>query len=371
MSDLRLGVRWPRGPFTLDVEVTLPGRGVSALFGPSGCGKTTLLRCLAGLERAPGAEVVFQGQCWQSPDGRTFVPPEARGIGYVFQGAPLFNHLSVRGNLAFAWRRAPTDRREASLDRLVALFDLAALLPRMPAGLSGGERQRVALARALLAAPSLLLLDEPLAALDHARRDELLPYLDRARAELAIPAVFVSHAIDEVARLCDHLVLLDRGTVTARGPLDEVLVRFDVAQALRDEAGAVLHGTVLDYDSRSLLTRVAIAGGELRLPGPHGPPGTPLRCRVPARDVSLALAAAADTSILNLLPATVVAVNADAVGQVLVQIGLTGGPLLLARVSQWSAAHLQLQPGTAVVAQVKAVAMAGGFGLAVERPAAA
>lgn len=356
MSPIEARLQVARQGFALDVDLRLPGQGVTALFGPSGSGKTTLLRCLAGLERAPRGRVVVAGAVWQ--DEGTFLPPHRRGVGYVFQEASLFSHLSVRGNLEFGWKRIPATERPVPFDGVVDLLDLRGLLDRRPHGLSGGERQRVALARALLSSPRLLLLDEPLAALDLARKADLLPYLERLHAELAVPAVYVSHAADEVARLADHLVLLERGRVQASGPLLDLLPRLDLALGLRDEAGVVVLAKVAAHDDAYDLTRLDFSGGSLQVPGVQGALGSTVRCRVLARDVSLALSPARDTSILNLLPAQVVEQVADGPGQVLVRLQVGAVPLL-ARVSRKSADGLGLAPGRPVVAQVKAVALLG------------
>ena len=208
MIDARLAL--PRRGFTLDVALALPQTGVTALFGPSGCGKTTVLRALAGLERAAG-RVALGAEVWQDDAAGRFVPTHERAIGYVIQEAALFPHLDVRRNLAYGLKRIAPGERRIALDQVVELLGITHLLERRPDTLSGGERQRVAIARALATSPKLLLMDEPLAALDAKRKAEVLPYLDRLHAELGIPIVYVSHAIDEVARLADHLVLMDAG----------------------------------------------------------------------------------------------------------------------------------------------------------------
>jgi molybdate transport system ATP-binding protein len=341
--------------FALDVDLDLPGSGVSALFGRSGCGKTTLLRCMAGLERGAG-QLAVNGETWQDADA--FVPTHRRPLGYVFQDARLFPHLDVARNLVFGMRRAAgaaTSQREGIVD----LLGLGHLLDRMPARLSGGEQQRVAIARALLTQPRLLLMDEPLASLDHARKQEFLPWLERLRDELDIPVIYVSHAPDEVARLADHLVVMDAGRVVAQGPLGETLARVDLPIKLGEDAGAVFEAVVAERDAEWHLARVEFAGGELWVRDNGTPVGRRVRVRILARDVSIANSRHDDVSIMNLLPATVLAQAAeDHPSQVLVQLRVGATPLL-GRLTRRSAQRLDLAPGREVWVQIKAVALIG------------
>ncbi|HEX8785972.1 MAG TPA: molybdenum ABC transporter ATP-binding protein, partial [Telluria sp.] len=328
MNALRARFRIERGDFSVDVDLELPGHGISALFGRSGSGKTTCLRAIAGLERAPGGYVALGDEVWQDDAQGVFVPVHRRALGYVFQEASLFAHLSVRGNLEFGSKRVPKAQQRFALGAIAELLGIDALLDRRPDHLSGGERQRVAIARALLASPRLLLMDEPLAALDHRRKQEILPYLERMHDELSIPIVYVSHAPDEVARLADHLVLLDAGRVAASGPLTETLARSDLPPAFADDAG-VVWDTVLSGQEPDALSRLAFAGGVLYVGQRDAPIGTRLRCRIHARDVSLALERPPATSIVNLLPAVVTAiVDTDTPGHVLVQLRVGHSPLL-------------------------------------------
>jgi molybdate transport system ATP-binding protein len=360
--DARLSLR--RAGFTLDVALQLPERGVSALFGASGCGKTSCLRALAGLERAAG-HVRLGDRVWQDDAMRVFVPTHRRAIGYVIQDAALFPHLSVQANLDYGRRRIASAAQRAAavqgLDQAVQLLGIGPLLQRRPDTLSGGERQRVAIARALVTQPELLLLDEPLAALDAARKAELLPYLQRLQRELSIPVVYVSHALDEVAQLAQHLVLLDRGHIAAAGALPDMLARLDLPLARGDAAGAVLDGTVAERDARWLLARVALRGSEASLWIRDGGQalGEPVRVRVLARDVSLARSAMAGSSIGNQWPAVVEAL-ADDDHAALLNVRLRiGEQPLLARLTRRSAESLRLAPGQAVWAQVKTVALPG------------
>ena len=356
MSGVELRCTLARAGFALDVDLALPGLGFTALFGPSGSGKTSCLRVIAGLERVAGAQVSVNGEQWQG--GSHFMPAHRRAVGYVFQDANLFPHLSVRRNLEFGWRRAGHPAT-VSFEGIVQLLGLDALLDRSPEHLSGGERQRVAMARALLADPQLLLFDEPLASLDAARKAEILPYLERLRAQLSIPAIYVSHAIEEVARLADHLVLLDAGRVLASGPALELMSRPELAGAFADDAGAVFEATVAEHDSADHLSRLEFAGGSLWVPLRHEALGVRLRCRVHARDVSIALERAAHSSILNLLRARVIdLVAATHPAQVLVRLD-AGGVILLARITQRSCKALGLVPGMDVWAQVKTAALLG------------
>lgn len=356
MSSIAAAFRMEYPGFSLDVDLNLPARGVTALFGHSGSGKTTVLRCFAGLNRAPRGRLVVEGQVWQDEAQGIFLPTHARPLGLVFQEASLFPHLSVRKNLEYGMKRAGNKRGEG-FDACVDLLGIRPLLDRAPERLSGGERQRVAIARALLTRPRLLLMDEPLAALDLKRKLEILPYLEKLHDELDIPVLYVSHAPDEVARLADHLVLMDGGRVVASGPLMETLARADLPPAFADDAGVVLEAVVAAHEADGL-TRLDFPGGHLYVSRREEPPGRRLRCRIHARDVSIALAAHADSSILNVLPATVQAVAAtDTPGHVLVQLALPQGAVLLARITERSRLALGLAPGQPVVAQVKAVAL--------------
>lgn len=356
MSAIRLRFRIERRDFSLDVDLSLPGRGVTALFGPSGSGKTTCLRAIAGLERAAGGHVAIGDDIWQDAAQGLFVPVHRRSLGYVFQEASLFAHLSVRANLEFGQQRIAAKDRQFDLAAVSQLLGIAGLLERKPDSLSGGERQRAAIARALLASPRLLLLDEPLAALDLKRKQEILPYLERLRDELSIPIIYVSHSPDEVARLADHLVLLDAGRVVASGPLTETLARTDLPPAFADDAGVVLE-TVLAAHEEDALSRLAFEDGCIYVSGRKEPPGSRLRCRIHARDVSLALERPVGSSIVNILPATVTAtVPTDHPGHVLVQMRIGGTPLL-ARITERSRRELGIVPGKQVWAQVKAVAL--------------
>ena len=343
--------------FTLDVDLDLPGQGVTALFGPSGCGKTTVLRCMAGLTHAVHGRLVVSGETWQ--DGATFVPVHQRPVGYVFQQANLFPHLSVLRNLRYGQSRVPASAHRVEWDRAIALLGIAHLLDRLPAGLSGGETQRVAIARALLTSPRLLLMDEPLAALDLARKQEFLPYLERLHQELDIPVIYVSHAPDEVARLADHIVVMEAGRVVASGALTETLAQLDVPIHLGEDAGVVLDAVVAQRDATWHLARVEFPGGSLWVRDGGHAPGQPVRVRILARDVSIALQPVSGTSIQNCLPATVAQMAGD-YHPALSLLRLKVGPSpLLARLTQRSARALELAPGMPVWVQIKAVALIG------------
>ena len=355
MIELRL--RLPRDAFTLEVDLALPARGVSALFGPSGCGKTTVLRAMAGLDHAAG-RVAIGDQVWQDDAQHVFVPVHRRAIGYVIQEAALFPHLDVRRNIGYGLRRVAASDRRVALDGAIELLGIAHLLQRRTDTLSGGERQRVAIARALATSPRLLLLDEPLAALDVQRKAEVLPYLERLHAELAIPIVYVSHAIDEVARLAHHLVLMEGGRVLAAGPLVQMLARLDLPTARGDAAGVVLDAVVAERDAHWHLARFDIGGGNsLWARDPGHELGRAVRLRVLARDVSLSRSAHPDSSIGNQLPGRVDHIADDAhPALALVRVQLGAAPVV-ARLTRRSADALRLEPGQPVWVQVKTVAL--------------
>lgn len=344
--------------FALDVDLTLPGRGVTALFGHSGSGKTTCLRLMAGLQRPDQGRLVVNGEVWQDDATRLFLPTHRRDLGYVFQEASLFSHLDVQRNLRYGMDRVPAAQRKVSLDQAIELLGIAPLLARMPATLSGGERQRVAIARALATSPRILLMDEPLAALDLQRKEEILPYLQRLHDELQMPVVYVTHSPDEVARLADHLVLLEAGRVVASGPTHALLTRTDLPLAHGDAAAALVVAQVTAIDPHYHLAQARFAGGELQLTQQGLRAGQTVRLRVPARDVSLTLLPGAGSSILNILPATVTDLADDSPGQLMVGLD-AGGTRLLARITRKSADALALAPGLPVYAQVKGVAIVG------------
>jgi molybdate transport system ATP-binding protein len=354
--DARFRVEWPG--FVLDVDLQLPGRGVTALFGHSGSGKTTLLRCIAGLERHGSGLLRFKGEVWQDSARGQFVPTHRRPLGYVFQEASLFPHLSVAKNLNYGRKRVGGHHR-VSLEQAIELLGIAHLLERMPDRLSGGERQRVAIARALATSPRLLLMDEPLAALDLKRKREILPYLERLHDELEIPVFYVSHSPDEVARLADHVVLLADGQVVAAGGLQETSARLDLPTAFSEDAGVVITAVIASHDENYHLSRLDFPGGNVVVAQRKEPIGHALRLRVHARDVSLALERAKGTSIANLLPATVAEIaDADTPAHVLVRLDAGGTPLL-ARITRRSLDQLGVARGKHMWAQIKAVALLG------------
>ncbi|MBS0580415.1 MAG: molybdenum ABC transporter ATP-binding protein [Proteobacteria bacterium] len=353
---LEVDVRHRRGPFALEARFAAPTPGVIALFGRSGSGKTTLVNLISGLLQADAGRVSLDGEVLADRARGIDVPVESRRIGYVFQEARLFPHLSVEGNLRYGQRRA-RGAQVIGFGEVVELLGLAGGLARRPHQLSGGERQRVALGRALLAQPRLLLLDEPLAALDLARRREVLPYLDALRERLRIPIVYVSHQFEEVLRLATHLVLLDGGRVLAQGTVSELSLRPELQAIVGAEfTGAVLEADVAGTDAEGN-ARLELGAGTIvvRLPGAR--PGTRVRLQVLARDVILALQAVEGLSVRNALPGTVRALSTDAEG-VLVEVEL-GGAAVLARITVAAQRALGLAPGLPVWALFKAVSTGG------------
>jgi molybdate transport system ATP-binding protein len=375
------------GKFSLDAGFTAPAKGVTALFGPSGCGKTTVLRCIAGLLRLSDGFCEIVGDVWQDREG-SFLPTHRRPLGYVFQEASLFPHLTVRRNLMFGAPRtsgavaalaergyAVSDRaynrpgaeagERIAFDEVVDLLGVTALLDRSPRNLSGGERQRVAIGRALLSQPKLLLMDEPLSALDRATKNEILPFLERLRDRLSLPIVYITHDMSEVERLADQIVLMEKGRVLAAGPLADLQSDPSLPLATARDAAVSLVGVIEAYDANYGLVTLSVRGGRLIVPAPPATIGERRRIRVVAGDVSLAREPPGPSSILNVLPARIVSVKpVDSNESVaVVALGAGGdGARLLSRVTRKSWDLLGLSEGADVYAQVKAVALASGRG---------
>lgn len=359
MGDLiEVAFRGQLGTFALDAGFTVPARGVTGLFGPSGCGKTSLLRCIAGLQRLPGRCTVA-GETWQ--DEARFLPTHRRPVGYVFQEASLFPHLSVRRNLLFGASRGRAGTSgETGFDEVAALLGLSGLLDRAPRHLSGGERQRVAIGRALLSRPRLLLMDEPLSALDRPTRDEILPFLERLHETLALPILYVSHDMAEIERLADHLVLMDRGRVTAAGPLAALQSDPALPLAAARDAAVGLDCLVEGYDPAYGLLALSVAGARFLVPAPPAEAGSRRRLRIAAGDVSLALEAPRDSTILNVLPARIASATPAGEHEMMLVLALGdagAGDRILARVTRRSWDRLALAEGMAVQAQVKGAAL--------------
>jgi molybdate transport system ATP-binding protein len=351
--------RLAQGAFVLDVDLRLPGRGVTALFGPSGSGKTTLLRCLAGLSMPEPGFLRVNEDVWLDTARGLILPAHRRAVGYVFQEANLFPHLNVDANLRYGYKRVPASARRVHPAEAAALLGIDRLLARMPGKLSGGERQRVGIARALLTSPRLLLMDEPLAALDDRRKHEILPYLERLHDELDIPVVYVSHAAQEVARLADHVVLMENGRAVCSGPIAATLADLGLPPAQGEDASVVVQGTAAGYDDAYRLLSVALPGSASTLRVVHAfvPPGRSTRLVIKARDVSLALSRQTDGSTLNVLPVRVMdSAPADNPAHVMVRLDADGTPLL-ARITRYSHDRLELAPGRQVWAQIKSVSL--------------
>jgi molybdate transport system ATP-binding protein len=352
---LEATVRKHLGSFTLEVDLASPG-GITALFGRSGAGKTSVVNIIAGLLKPDAGRVSVDGAALTDTAARVHVPPHKRGVGYVFQEGRLFPHLSVRGNLEYGRRFARDRDRWGSLDEVVALLDIAPLLDRRPADLSGGEKQRVAIGRALLASPRLLLMDEPLASLDAPRKEEILPYIERLRDKKKLPIVYVSHAMEEVTRLADTVVLMDAGRVVASGGVNDVFGRMDLrAYTGAFEASTVLHARIVAHDDAAGITLLEHAAGRLSVSRLRGSVGDSVRLRIRARDVVLATGDPGRISVRNRLPGTVVEMVAGEGPAVDVKIEADGTPLI-ARVTRAAVNDLGLEVGRPVVALIKSTA---------------
>ncbi|MCL4106126.1 UNVERIFIED_CONTAM: hypothetical protein GTU68_058432 [Idotea baltica] len=355
MSTLQLQLDYElEGRFNLAIDCRIPATGVTAIFGPSGSGKTTLLHCIAGLQKAQKNSLVrFAGNDWQTPS--IFVPPWLRHIGFVFQDARLFTHLTVLQNLNFAVDRRQNDSK-ISLQDVVRWLQLKPFLDRSPERLSGGQIQRVAIARALLSGPQLLLMDEPLANLDRVARQECIHYLSMLRKNIDLPILYVSHDMEELSQIADHLVFMEQGKIVQQGPLLELCSRLDTGFSDQEQAAAIINGTVSRHDETFKLTEIDVGGETIyvsQLPAEHG---AKQRLRIPARDVSICKQRPSDSSILNIVEVKIIEVKLSSGGRVLLRLAL-GNQYLLARITKKSAQHLQLEAGDKVFAQIKSVAL--------------
>ena len=357
-EDLHIALSLDRPGFRLAVDLRLPGRGITVLFGPSGSGKTTLLRAVAGLERATG-RVQIHDSVWQDSGRGRFVATWQRELGYVFQEASLFEHLSVGENLRYGLKRVRSTQAAQALDAALTLLGIAHLQERSPLTLSGGERQRVAIARALATEPRLLLLDEPMAALDLARKQEILPWLERLRQELQIPVLYVTHSVDELTRLADHVVVLQQGRVLSSADPRATMVHPAVVRAVGEQAGTLAEGRVAARDEAFHLAQIACEAGSLWVRDQGLQIGQPVRLRILARDVSLSLTENDRSTIQNRLAGVIEAIGPDShPSQALVQVRC-GQALVLARVTHRSMQQLSLGVGSTVWCQIKSVALAG------------
>ena len=350
---LRINCRGDR-EFRLVLDCELPATGITAVYGPSGSGKSTLLDCIAGLRQAAAGSVIrCGGETWQ--EHSYFAPPWERRIGYVFQDTRLFPHLSVQQNLNYALARR-AEAGQIGLDNVVDWLELADLLPRAPDTLSAGQKQRVAIGRALLCAPRLLLLDEPLANLDHAASRQCLRCLQRLGEELDLPMLYVSHDIEEISQLADHLMLLNQGRLVDQGSLLELCSRLDTHLSHEEQAAAIAIGTIARHDQEYGLTELHLEGQALFVNHLPQAPGQSRRVRIPARDVSVCRQRPPDSSILNILPVTLSEIEETGDARVLLRLSL-GSQYLLARITRKSASGLQLQVGDHLYAQIKSAAL--------------
>nr|WP_319513434.1 molybdenum ABC transporter ATP-binding protein [uncultured Cohaesibacter sp.] len=353
----------PQGSFMLDAAFALPAAGITALFGPSGCGKTSVLRCIAGLNAMKEGFFSLKGDIWQ--DKSSFLPAHKRPVGYVFQEASLFPHLSVEQNLVYGQKRSrpldPSDTARLDQNDVIELLGIGPLLKRSPNKLSGGERQRVAIGRALLSCPSILLMDEPMAALDRFSKNEILPYLERLHDELKIPMLYVSHDIGEVERLADQMVLMEQGKVKAAGPLQSLLSNPDLSLASMPDAASVLGGTLTAMDDAFGISTIMVSGLPFYVPGVKGPIKRPIRLRIEASDVALSRhMPEGSSSILNTPTVTIETIQPF--GNHMANIFLTLGEdldrqTLIARISNKSLHALDLKVDDRLQAMIKSVSM--------------
>ena len=363
MNSIHLQIQLNRSAFMLDVDLQLPGQGITAILGTSGSGKTTLLRAVAGLEKNQQGRIQIGAHIWQDTQQGIDLPTWQRPLGYVFQESSLLPHLTVSDNLNFGLKRALKTSGNAqpdaakALQASIELLGIGNLLQRMPDQLSGGERQRVAIARAIAMQPQLLLMDEPLASLDAARRQEIFPWLSKLRDELKMPMLYVTHSADEVARLADHLVVLDKGNVKAQGPVSTVLTQVVNPVVVGEDAGALIAGHIGQVDTQWHLSRIDFEGGCVWMRDAGLPVGKAVRIRILARDVSLATSEPQNTSIQNQLLGTIQSITPDAHPSQVMVVLKCGAEEVLARVTKRAVDELGLQVGQPVWAQVKSVAL--------------
>ena len=356
MTNLALTVKFKRGNFSLLVEENIPLENVTVLFGESGSGKTTLLRIIAGLEKKAWGKVALGKTYWQNDETKTFLPPHKRSIGYVFQDNRLFNHLNVEGNLRFGHDRSDA-KNGVQFNDVVDALDLSNLLLRTPHSLSGGEKQLVSIGRALLSDPELLLMDEPLSALDAKRKAEVIPYIEQLPSNFSIPVLYVTHNLEEVTRLAPNMLLISEGKIAGKGKVEKLLERIDLWSVTeRLAAGSVLNAEVKTHLSDWGMTILTVAGHELRIPAISTPLGTFVRLRVQAKDVALATQKPVGLSIRNILSAQILSIDIeeDIFAEVLLDIG---GANLRARVTREAVDDLKLATGQKIYALIKSAAL--------------
>ncbi len=354
---LELDIAHRLGDFALDASLSVAEPGITAIFGRSGSGKSTLLNMIAGLLRPDAGRIAVDGRVLFDAEAGIDMPPERRRLGYVFQDARLFPHMTVRDNLDYGRRRVPPARRHVAFDQVLALLDIAPLLERRPARLSGGEKQRVAIGRALLASPGLLLMDEPLASLDAPRKAEILPFVERLHGELSTPIVYVSHAVDEVLRLADTIAVMDAGRVRAYGEVEAITSRPDLADAGFGDVGTVIAARIVAHDADSGISELETPAGNLRIGRLDAAVGATVRLRLRARDVALALDPPQRMSVLNVFNGTIAAIEPRAEGIVDVAVEIAPGMRLWSEVTRLALSNLGLSPGSHVHTLIKSVAI--------------
>ena len=353
-----ISIRTPLEHFPLNINLRLPSKGISVLFGPSGCGKTTILRCIAGLHKANNANIKLDDSIWQN--AHRFEKTYRREIGYVFQEPCLFPHLSVKENLCFGLKRQTdlTSKLAITFNEVVELLGLEHLLVRWPKHLSGGEKQRVAIGRALLSQPKVLLMDEPLSALDQAAKADIIPYIAALNTRLAIPIIYVTHSHAEVESLADYIVLLEKGTVIAQGNLQEMMIDLSAPLAHLSEAGALVTAQVRAYDDAYDLSELQIGDKQtLFVPGRVGEINSRQRVKIAANHVSLTRSRANDSTIINMLSVTIKDIVLETAAQCMVRLEITHDLEILARITCRSRDQLQLKSGEQVFAQIKGVSL--------------
>ncbi len=359
MLDVR--VKKKQGAFFLDAAFLTQEVGVTALFGHSGAGKTSIINMVAGLAKPDQGRIVVNGKCLFDSTKGIHLAPEKRRIGYVFQDGRLFPHLSVRSNLSYGMRLTPSAERYLQFDQVVSLLGIEPLLGRRPAKLSGGEKQRVAIGRALLTSPALLLMDEPLAALDEVRKAEVLPFIARLSAELSVPILYVSHALDEILNLADSMVLMEAGRVVAAGTIEELMSRSDLQRLTgHAEYGTVVSAAVASHDEEEGLTELRFAGGILKVPCFDVPLGARVRVRIQARNVAIALTRPEGISVQNMFPGVIRGITETNGSGSLLDVDLDIGCPMPARITPRACRELDLRLGMQVFALVKSVAVTSG-----------